>query len=755
MIETQPLEIRDFSGGITDYYIGGRPEQAQYMDNLILLPDKNARTRWGSEVYHDEQIPLGSFRINKLMMYDETLITMAQKKGWIVSGGTWSELTGPNGDPIMVDGDANSILIDTEWQGHLFVSSDTYTSVQKIYREAGTLKVRNAGLPVMPAGVAVTPATGAGASYLYKFVLRYDYTVDTVDHLDRGPVFTYPTTVTGGVIAGGNPASIVLPTTLTANENWDYANIIIEIYRTTDGGSAFFLVDSVTLGTTPYSDVMDDPTLQLQEELYTEGGDLSNDTPPKAKHIHVVNDIGYYGDIKEGTEEKTYLLRQSIPGDVDSVPGSFNYSFEQSIKAVSSIYDRPMVFCEDYIYRIDNNIEADGTGDMLPRRIDDRAGCVSATSVVRTHLGVFWAGNIGFYWSDGFQVRKISNNINETYKNLILNSTRKKRIYGAYDPSNERVYWSVCQDDGVNHEVDSCFILDLKFHMTKDGPGHEMAFTTMSSGDYFKPTALLVHDNILYRGDSRGYVLQHTSNLYSDIKIDVSADPADWVKYTIRHKYWSCFLDFGSIFYRKWVTRVLISASNDTNLSLAVQSSNDNNRIIGDMQPIVYNANSTWGASLPIWGDPNALWNFQGVIEQWRRFPAKSLRCNYKQLRLTNAEVQLVNSDLIGTVTVDSTAKTAVLGGTYQWISDIIDYKIYFEADGYTQGFTVTASTSNTITFADSGNDSPPSGVYNFILKGEPKDEVLELNGYVIHWSFISKSHKPFSASSLGSTPGA
>jgi hypothetical protein len=227
-----------------------------------------------------------------------------------------------------------------------------------------------------------------------------------------------------------------------------------------------------------------------------------------------------------------------------------------------------------------------------------------------------------------------------------------------------------------------------------------------------------------------------------------------WGTQVIPHKYSSCFLDFGSKFYRKWVPRILVSAGNTTNLSLAIKSSNDNDRVTGDLKPIRYRNNITWGDSLPIWSDTTAIWNSQGIIEEWRRFPAGGLRCNYKQVTFENALVNIVDSTLLGSATVNPTANTVTLSGSFQWLADIVDYFISFEHDGYIGTFKVLSQSINTLVYEDlSGNDVPVTGMYKWILRGTPKGEVLQLNGYVIHYAMISKSHTPFSSSSTGGTP--
>lgn len=142
------------------------------------------------------------------------------------------------------------------------------------------------------------------------------------------------------------------------------------------------------------------------------------------------------------------------------------------------------------------------------------------------------------------------------------------------------------------------------------------------------------------------------------------------------------------------------------------------------------------------------------MIEEWRRFPAGGLRCNYKQVQFTNALVNIINSDVLGNVSVDIGAKTATLGGAMLWLSEATGYFIAFEHDNYTNYFEILSLTPTTVVYSDPLNQGPPvNGSYKFNLKGKPKGEFLSLQGYVIHWSMISKSHTPFSSSSMGGNP--
>ena len=151
-LNTQPLEVQDFSFGITDYFIDGDPRHAKTMENLFLTPNKKPRTRWGSIVYND-QLPLGLFRVNKLSQLKGNILAFQDKRAYRDNAGLWSEIVGPTSGSLLPSGDGNSVIVDTEWQDHVLFTSDSFCSPQKLYIDgSGNYHVRNAGLPDLPSG---------------------------------------------------------------------------------------------------------------------------------------------------------------------------------------------------------------------------------------------------------------------------------------------------------------------------------------------------------------------------------------------------------------------------------------------------------------------------------------------------------------------------------------------------------------------------------------------------------------------------
>jgi hypothetical protein len=198
---------------------------------------------------------------------------------------------------------------------------------------------------------------------------------------------------------------------------------------------------------------------------------------------------------------------------------------------------------------------------------------------------------------------------------------------------------------------------------------------------------------------------------------------------------------------RKWVTRIVLTATSDTNLSLQIVSINDNGQKTAYLKPIRFKNSVIWGDADITWGDALIVWNYQGLIEEQRRFPAQGIRCSYKQIQLTNADVEISTSDVEGLATVNNSLKTATLVNlaTMDWPVHSVGYYLSFENDNYVNKFLVTSSTADTLTFADVGNLAP-NGNFAWKLTGIPKDQVLNLLSYCLHYSVLGKTQVTYKA---------
>lgn len=593
--------------------------------------------------------------------------------------------------------------------------------------------------------------------FLYAYCFEYTYTVDQteqVQHIDFGA----PRLVTLNRLAPFIPSAVltfvhdldlnVITSGTYPGQNWDVGSGLFKItlYRTTANGATFYkhssFVNSSIAPSYTFPDNVTDAQIINGELAYFNGGVLYNDLPPPSKYIHIVNNIGYYGAIREeGTSQiLENRVRQSVPNDIDSCPGSLYQDFDTPTRGISSHKNIPIIFCRDAIYRINGIFDELGRGGMDPQKISDQVGCISHLSCVQTPAGVFFASTNGFYRTDGYSVEKISQGFDATYQSALTNTSGERKIQGVYDERFQRIIWAFPNNTSENNFL---FILDLRFGAQTGG-----VFTTIGkeNAEIASPTALMIFNGTLYRADHRSYIYKHDESYYSDSLDAYPGAITTWKTQAIDWLYKSCVITFGTTFARKWVPKINILAAGDTNLSLQITSINDDGRSTKELAPIVSRSLITWGDAEVVWGQPNLIWNYQGLIDESRRFPAGGLRCQSKTIQMESAPMKMIWSDYLGTVSVNSSTKQATLetGAIADWPADPLGWTIYFAEDNYTTGYEITARTDDTITFSDPSNTSVTRTGMKWEIWGTPKDQRFHLISYALHYAYLSKTQKPY-----------
>ena len=151
-IITQPLEVNDFSGGITDNYIGNpNSSQFQAADNLVLRRYGNKAKlfcRPGSQLY-DEDYPriAANARISHLAENEGSLFQFHGRNAYTITGSGWLTIEGPTNNPVFSAGGSSSYISTDRWNKHLLATNDAYSRPQKIYYTGSTWVSRTLGLP--------------------------------------------------------------------------------------------------------------------------------------------------------------------------------------------------------------------------------------------------------------------------------------------------------------------------------------------------------------------------------------------------------------------------------------------------------------------------------------------------------------------------------------------------------------------------------------------------------------------------------
>jgi hypothetical protein len=550
-----------------------------------------------------------------------------------------------------------------------------------------------------------------------------------------------------------------IPTTGTGS----YNNLTTELYKTTDGGTTFYYLDSVDNSTTSYEDTTNDAypelgwaALSSGKTMYTSGGVVANDQPPVCKFIHTVNGFTYYANLYDSGQLLPGRIRQSIQFAPDSAPARFFDDVEDEIVALTSCRNNLIAICKSSVYRISGFFNSTGQGSMSHEKISQGVGGLNAQSVVQTEVGTFFAGTDGFYYTDGYQLINITLELKKKYASYTQSDTQKKSIHGAYDTLGRRIWWSMQSSPSATGN-DTFLVYHLNFGVKPAG-----VFTEHYSEDSWLPASHTFFGGRLIIGDERNYLFKSDPDTKTDPKVDTTAlDPAtDWITTHIPWDYKSCAIDFGTTFQRKWVTKIHIIGENVGDNSIQVNSINglginpSGTSSVKSLAPIQYVSNCRWGDPNFTWGDSDVIWNPKGAMDVWRRFPASTLRADFKQIQLVPGDFVLYKSDNFPFgcfATVNATTKTATIqtpsGYTLiSWPADAVDYYISFDTDNYETSYLINSLATNdtVITYSDSANESITSAAAKWQISGYRKQNRVKISSLDLHYGFLGSENEAY-----------
>ncbi len=647
------IELKDFSGGITDSIFSADPTSFEILDNVVITKNRNIESRWGSDHIQEVDtrpsttatIPcaITEYAGYKIIFYGGEILAFKDD--------TWTVVTGPGAGTCLTEAGLTPVISCFEWNKHIFITDNAGSRTVKLFLDGSTLKLRTAGLPALASLPTVTPSTNDGKNYIYYYCHEYTYTVQGITFVDAGPVIEHQVINAADMSGSTNDLTIIPVLANTSTTHYDTGSIKVKIYRTIDGGTEGYYVGQVTNGTTTFSDTVTDTALLLNPILYISAGDSDNALPPIAKYLDLSNNCGWYANVAN----YPYRVMQSQLADPDSVPESYYIDFEEEIVGISSFQSNPIVFTENQIWRIEGVIELDGNGNQRKVMVSDGVGALANSSIVKTDSGVYFAGTTdSFYWTDGYNIKKIPGDNKNFAVRYAEFSNSPEYIKGSFDKINNRVLWTTFAES-PSFQTDSLhaiYVYDITFN----------AFTTWSGQfDDFKVSALLCSkDRNIYRCDESGHVFYHDTNRYEDPVI-AAGDPEDWERFPVIYKVKHIAFDFGASDINKWVTKVTVAGEGRTSVDVGVYSYDDSISAPKELLPLRHTSSETWGDFSVIWGESNFGWNTEVRLNQTRFFKNGKIRCKRKQLYLTNATILIEESDTDSLAVVDATAKTITI----------------------------------------------------------------------------------------------
>ncbi|MFN3453439.1 MAG: hypothetical protein ACK41T_00665 [Pseudobdellovibrio sp.] len=749
-----PLEINDFSGGMTDNPIGASINKFFLADNFYLSKVGNKAkllTRPAAKVFTNERIVTNS-KINSIFDIEEKLFQISDRRIFQSSPTNFDEILGVGGNVPFNLGNADSRYSHSTWQKHTIITNDYFSNVCKLFKDNSNWTVHNLGLPKITGNVTLTPVS-SGSTYIYNYAYHYfyEYVNQGVTFAEQGPIHFQKVT-TNAVIDGTNTVTHTPPPAWTlsngSTHNYDLANLKIKIYRTTSNGTTYYYNATTNHNFTTYVDNIQDVDISKagSNVLYTNGADdiPQHSPPPPAKYSHVVNDILCLGYVEENGQRIPNKARFSNRYSLWSCPEEFYEEFDEEIVGISSVNIYPIYLCKNKIYRVEGYYLPDGSGAISRKLISSTAGCMSHKSIVQTDEGIFWCGNDGFYFTDGYNVTRISDDLSTTYLKYINTSEKRERIVGSYFPKLKLVKWVMRELDS-RVDNDKVFCLHLQA-----GISTNMPFTTWSGGndrENFLPTYLHHVAGVMYFSDNRGYFMFFDEKSLSDHRIDIDTPINNWINKTIIYDYISPSFDFGSDSIKKWITKFFLSAENTSSLSLQAYSNNDNSGSYKMLKEIATKGNISYGQFDIVFGDPTVKFNYFPIINVKRGFPLNGLRCFYKQIRLTNAFTEIASSVNVGVGTFNSTLKTITVSGSVNFPLDCLDYYVLSSFDNYNNMYRILTESPTTLTLEDALN-TLPNGNYEWIIKGYRRNEIVRIISYTINYSLTQQSAEPYKGAS-------
>ena len=735
-LDYKQLVINDFTGGITDKYINANLNEYKTADNFIIV-DRGLALRPGYRVLYDRET---SQRIMGMWDFDDVLMINRGQSLYRFDAGSLISIAPPSASAILEYSGDDVYPNAVEWRDQLYMTNTgqespvAYSRPVRIWKnDAGNYEAGEIGLPQFDgSAVNVTPNTPGSNNYVYAIHHSYEYKVGSTTF--RSVSTTYQTEVIGvssEIGSGGSVTLTGLP--ILTSARIDVASVKKEIYRTIKDGTVLYRVGEIANGDTVFTDTFDDDTIQNNNiPIYTANGIVEEYQPPRCKYMIIVNDTAYFLAVTEelnaGDEIRPYSFAQSVPGSPNGYDPATIEDVDDIIMGGSHVNGLPIVMTKSYIYRIEGVIDAFGNGVVRKRVISDTIGCLSHNSIVRTGKGVFWAGNNGFYVTDGYDYTLLTDLLEETYEEISKTTERGQRITGTYDDKNERIIWAISDNDTENNKL---FILDIK----------TLRFTT-ASGRQFFASALTFFNKELVRGDEAGYIYNHAEDEASDKVRDTDLPADQWEKAHIPFKFESVAWDFNNPHIRKWVQAATISTKSSIPASYRPVSNNDDGAKTKDMKEVRIGGTWVWRDPNFYWKDPDITWRLAETQSKTRHFPRASMRCRRKQIALEPVEITRFRSDVLGEAEIsyvnigDPSQYYVDIQPGVRWPVDITDDKILFAENNYQTEYLILERTDTRLKIIGDTNITVGTNKA-WHLKGFRRSQRMELKAISMRFAYL------------------
>lgn len=300
--------------------------------------------------------------------------------------------------------------------GALYTALQAATGSTKT-QTANVVTVTNTANGNVTSAVNVSVANGliAAGTYFYRGVFEYR---DAAGNINVSPAQQFYENLNN---SPSRKASIAKSGTGHISVNYcnlsltekDATAVSLKIYRTTNGGSIYYLVNqiiyptlndptNVTLGTTgsSFDDVLSDTAIVGRDVIYTSGGVLNNAPPPASSSIIVSKDRAWILDVEADRAWPSKILDEGFASEfAEDLAISIDAKGDDLV-AIGEMDDKVILFKEDQPYYV----FGDGPGDTgagqsfnVPEPIISPVGASEKNSVIKSPIGLMFKSLKGIY----------------------------------------------------------------------------------------------------------------------------------------------------------------------------------------------------------------------------------------------------------------------------------------------------------------------------------------------------------------------
>lgn len=302
------------------------------------------------------------------------------------------------------------------------LASNIYTSAGFVSNYDSAQEVEN-NFHLFPEIIGTTQASNtpgvANGTYGYTAIFRWP---DSLGQIHRSaPAVPLNVLVTGG------PKSVTLNIPLLYLT--DKIQYFIDIYRTTNGGTIYYFLQTVrVVGTSSFGSFVDINTIDQVStiELYTTGGEVDNIAPPATSFMTEYKNRLFL--ISSENPYSVWYTKQQIT----NFPAEFSDLFTLALEskggpamALAPLDDKLIIFKKNFIFYIvgDGPAPSGANNDFsYPQTIPSDSGVTEADSVIVFPGGVLFKGSKGIYLLDrALNVAYIGSDV-EAYNSFTITS---------------------------------------------------------------------------------------------------------------------------------------------------------------------------------------------------------------------------------------------------------------------------------------------------------------------------------------------